>query len=58
MTWCDVCDVCDVCVGVQEEDQQRHCLQLGREAGIDIVMATKAVVENIMKSAEQVSMKR
>jgi nuclear pore complex protein Nup107 len=33
--------------GVQQEDQQRHCLQLGKEAGLDIAMVTKAVVENI-----------
>ena len=42
--------------GVQEEDQQRHCLQLGKEAGLDIAMVTKAVVENI-RDTEMVSYK-
>ena len=42
-------------VGVQQEDMQRHCLQLGKEAGLDITMVTKAVVENIVQSAELVS---
>ena len=40
--------------GVQDEDQQRYCLQLGREAGLDIAMVTKAVVENI-RDTEMVS---
>jgi nuclear pore complex protein Nup107 len=40
--------------GVQQEDQQRHCLQLGKEAGLDIAMVTKAVVENI-RDREMVS---
>ena len=43
--------------GVQHEDLQRHCLQLGREAGLDVAMATKAVVESIVQSAELVSMR-
>lgn len=33
--------------GVQEEDQQRHCLQLGKDAGLEIALVTRAVVENI-----------
>lgn len=33
--------------GVHDERQQRHCLQLGKEAGLDIALVTKAVVENI-----------
>lgn len=38
-----------VCVlsGVHEEELQRHYLQLGKEAGLDITLVTKAVVENI-----------
>lgn len=33
--------------GIQQEDKQRHCLELGKEAGLDIAMVTKTVVENI-----------
>ena len=38
---------CLVVSGVREEEEQRHCLELGKEAGLDIGMVTKAVVENI-----------
>ena len=44
-------------VGVQQEDLQRHCLQLGREAGLDVATVTKAVVEGIVQSAELVSLR-
>ena len=33
--------------GVQRQEEQRHCLELGKEAGLDIAMVTKAVVETI-----------
>ena len=36
-----------VCAGVEEQEQRRLCLQLGKEAGLDLAVITKSVVENI-----------
>lgn len=44
------------CTGVREEEKQRHCLELGREAGLDIGMVTKTVVENIRTTGQLVSL--
>ena len=41
-------------LGVRQEKDQRECLELGREAGLDIGMVTKTVVEKI-RSSEPVS---
>ena len=36
-----------MCAGVEEQEQRRLCLQLGKEAGLDLAVITKSVVENI-----------
>ena len=33
--------------GVQDPEDQRMCLELGKEAGLDVAAITKEVVENI-----------
>jgi nuclear pore complex protein Nup107 len=38
--------------GVKEEEEQRQCLELGREAGLDIGMVTKTVVETIRTAGQ------
>lgn len=35
------------CPGVQDSEDQRMCLELGKEVGLDIAAITKEVVENI-----------
>ena len=35
------------CPGVQDPEDQRMCLELGKEAGLDVAAITKEVVENI-----------
>ena len=35
------------CPGVQDPEDQRMCLELGKEVGLDIAAITKEVVENI-----------
>ena len=42
--------------GVKEEEEQRQCLELGREAGLDIGMVTKTVVETIRTTGQLVSL--
>ena len=42
-----------VCVsGVRQEEEQKQCLELGKEAGLDIGRVTKAVVETIRSSGQ------
>ena len=33
--------------GVQDSKDQRMCLELGKDAGLDVAVITKEVVENI-----------
>lgn len=39
-------------LGVKDEQEQRHCLELGRQAGLDIGMITRTVVERIRNTTD------